>query len=166
MKTKRHVIVAPHADDEIIGCHSVLLKGNVRSVLFPLGANGANECKQSRKRFDFVPEEFSIESDLRAVAAKVSSDGGLIFFPDPIYDHHPEHRRIGHIGENLSRELYNVVFYNTRMNAPYICDYRNRHIKLRDLNECYPEKKSLWEYDHKYFLFEGYNIWSLPTVLL
>ena len=32
---RRHIIIAPHADDEIIGCYSILKAGEVSAIYFP-----------------------------------------------------------------------------------------------------------------------------------
>ncbi len=63
------------------------------------------------------------------------------------------------MGEQLARNGFDVTFYNTLMNAPYIHECKNSDGKLALLNTVYPDQKSLWEYDHKYFLFEGYTKW-------
>jgi len=81
------------------------------------------------------------------------------YFPDPSYELHPNHRLTGFMGEQLARNGYDVTFYNTNMNAPYIHECKNSDGKLALLNTVYPDQKSLWEYDHKYFLFEGYSKW-------
>jgi hypothetical protein len=166
MVLKRHVIIAPHADDEIIGCHSILVQGTVNIVAFPDSSGASTEAKESSRRFGYDTKTFQTPKDITALAEQALAVNGLIFMPDPIYEYHPLHRQIGHIGESLAKLTTNVVFYSTKMNAPYIEEYDHPMIKKRDLDACYGDKKSLWEFDHRYFLFEGYNIWGIPLKLL
>lgn len=162
---KRHIIIAPHADDEIIGCHAILHSREVATVAFPFKNKVAvEEAKDCNKLFGFTSATFSTFQDVLVWAIKAHSDGGLIFFPDPTYELHPDHRMIGAWGERLVKEQHfnNIVYYTTNMNAPYMQETELLTYKKEDLDKCYPSKKSLWEYDHKYFLFEGYTRPGLP----
>ena len=84
----------------------------------------------------------------------------ILFFPDPIYETHPLHRQWGYAGEMMARTGHNVLFYNTTMTAPYIHEVYLSEEKHKALNETYRSQRSLWKWDHKYFLFEGYNSWK------
>lgn len=158
---KKHVIVAPHADDEIIGCYSVLCTGKVRIVAFPFANSVAvDEARAAQTMFQFATELFEGAQNLLVLAQIAFRERGLIFFPDPVYELHPEHRVIGAMGEQILRRSYpNVVFYSTNMNAPYIRESHDVAGKQKALNACYIKKRSLWEYDHRYFLFEGQTRW-------
>ena len=80
-------------------------------------------------------------------------------FPDPVYENHPLHRQYGMMGESMARQGLDVTFYTTQMNAPYIREVKDSAAKKSLLNTVYFGQSSLWEYDHKYFLFEGYCKW-------
>jgi len=88
----------------------------------------------------------------------------ILYFPDPIYETHPDHRLMGAQGETLLRAGYNVIFYSINMRAPYIHKAQDPDGKRRMLEEKYPEKRSLWEFDHRYFLFEGYVQWRMSPL--
>lgn len=164
MENKRHVIVAPHADDEIVGCHAILLAGQVHTVVFPNRDIG-EEAKVSSENFDFQIKVFDwniIGPDLFNLGVFARECGGNIFFPDPVYEWHPDHRKWGAVGEGLLRQgLHNVMFYSVNMTAPYIRKVGriDSERKQKHLNMCYHSKKDLWKYDHKYFLFEGHCQW-------
>ena len=148
---KKYVIIAPHADDEIIGCFKLLSTGLVETVLLPDNKQ-LNEAVPSGEHFGFslkLIEDF----DFYLLVNKI------FLFPDPIYETHPEHRKLGMLGEELCRIGQEVIFYTTNMLAPYIFESTQPAIKRKCLNMLYPTKKSLWEYEHKYFLFEGYTQW-------
>jgi hypothetical protein len=144
------IIIAPHADDEIIGCFSILKRG-VPWILFgtPLGVK---EAKVSANYFGFQPLQIS---DLPQFMKKEST----FFFPDPYFELHPLHRQLGALGEKLFREGEDVIFYTTNMNTPYIRETEKRDEKLEAMNYCYPEKSDLWKYEHKFYLFEGHCKW-------
>ena len=157
---KRHIIIAPHADDEIIGCYSILKAGEVSAIYFPekeimVEAKIVMECF-------VVPNMFTITEQIsfHNLALTATRMNGSIFFPDPVYEWHPEHRRWGSIGQELVRKGHsNVIFYSVNMTAPYIREVNNPDDKRKALNTVYPEKRNLWKYDHKYFLFEGHCQW-------
>lgn len=153
---KNIIIIAPHADDEIIGCHEVLhLRSEDRHITVMLSnPKEFEEAYASSLFFGFDRELFSINS--------LWMSDEVLYFPDPVYEIHPEHRRLGAIGVELLRKGgKNVVFYSTNMLTPYIHETVEPSIKRKDLDNLYPNKSDLWKYDHKYFLFEGYNKWIM-----
>lgn len=162
---RKHVtIVAPHPDDEVIGCWEVLKKSRYSSILY------VEKVSPEREKDSLdISDLFSVCSfglykgdydRLREDIDKIQSDSKL-YFPDPHFETHPAHRAIGAIGEEFLRKGFDVVFYSTNMLAPYIHEVKNPKAKLWDLERLYSSEKSLWEYDHKYFLFEGYCKWIL-----
>ena len=148
---KKYVIFAPHADDEVIGCHDLLLTGQVEKILFASRDITSDELIK-------VSSEFNCQVDLFDYSHV--PEQRILLFPDPVYEIHPLHRQLGHIGESLLRELKSeVIFYTTNMNAPYIYEVEFPSKKKSCLMKIYPHKASLWKYEHKYFLFEGYTKW-------
>jgi len=151
---KKYVIIAPHADDEIIGCHELLYSGMVETVLFS-DEEDLFDALRSIDNFGFSAKlienwNFSLHS------------ANMIYlFPDPVYETHPDHRGLGFIGEALLRTGQEVIFYTTNMLAPYIHEVSQPHTKRNCLDNLYPTKKDLWKYEHKYFLFEGYTQWIM-----
>ena len=143
-------IIAPHADDEIIGCWELLTLGLVESVLF-ISEQAMEEAIPSSEYFGFNI----------GMADGTFNYGKTFLFPDPTYELHPEHRRLGMLGEEVLRAEGKVVFYSTNMSAPYIHEVTAPLNKLSALNNLYPKKASLWAYDHKYYLFEGYTKWIM-----
>ena len=146
------IIIAPHADDEIIGCYELLSKGLVDTVLFP------NE--RAIQEAIAMSDYFEVSLGLLEHCDLDVSDKTL-FFPDPTYEIHPAHRNLGAMGEELLRRGQAVCFYTTNMSAPYIHEVTAAKDKCHCLNLLYPNKKELWEYEHKYFLFEGYVKWLM-----
>ena len=160
---RKHTIIAPHADDEIIGCFEILRLGDVLKVVFPIYNQAAlKEAEKSSKLFGFETDVFQSFEALATLAVNAQQVGGLIFLPDPVYEHHPDHRKWGGVGRQLGK---NVIYYTTNMNAPYMYECKHTEQKKEALDACYPKKSDLWRYDHKYFLFEGYTTWNIAGLL-
>jgi len=151
------IIVAPHPDDEIIGCYSVLKNSKQKPIIiYP------EELDETRKEETLgIKKVFNLKAQLytRQVPQTLMVKENIFYFPDPIHETHPAHRIQGAIGETFARSGLNVMFYTTNMQAPYIHEVENPEEKKEALNECYPSQADLWKYDHKYFLFEGYCKW-------
>jgi len=151
MIPKKYIIIAPHADDEIIGCWTLFDSGLVDTVIF--GEDVLTTEVEASKNF-FGYNALWIQS----YQFDYSTDK-IYLFPDPVYELHPYHRALGHRGEELLRAGKEVVFYTTNMLTPYIFEVPRAENKHYALNTLYPQKSKLWKYEHKYFLFEGYNKW-------
>ena len=149
---KKYIIVAPHADDEVIGCYELLASGLVKTVMFP--------TRQSMEEAIPSSEHFGFDIKSTEFIGTVLQNS-IYLFPDPTYELHPEHRRLGSIGEELLRAGQDVIFYTTNMLSPYIHEVTDMFAKRSCLNTLYPKKADLWAYDHKYFLFEGYTKWIM-----
>ncbi len=161
-----NVIIAPHPDDEIIGCYSLLkecVSEGIRvSVFFMSGDVDSFATSAGRFQFNFFYPP-KVSGALEAFLAQ-SEENIRVYCPDPIYETHPQHRRWGSHIEAMWRKglIKEIVFYSTNMQAPYIFEIDNPEEKLNALNDCYPQKADLWKYDHRYYLFEGYCSWWSP----
>jgi hypothetical protein len=150
---KKPVIYAPHCDDEIIGCFELLKFEPI--IIYDsenMDAIRKSEAETLKKYYEvsqIFTEKYVFEG----------FEDHQIYIPDPIYELHPKHRQLGQIGESLARAGYNIIFYNTNMNAPYIHECIDPVGKRELLNLVYPSQEELWKYDHKYFLFEGRCKW-------
>jgi len=151
-----HIIVAPHVDDEVIGCFDILSNPDNKCAIvysnFDLTDERAEEIKRVKDKFDNIKFYFRN----RSIPNQLIDPNNYLHFPDPFIEHHPHHRLIGLIGYELFQKGYPVFFYSINMQAPYIYNIDNWQEKKKVLNELYPSQKSLWENDHKYFLFEGH----------
>jgi hypothetical protein len=150
------VIVAPHPDDELIGCYEQLITGENLVIIYS-GDTPQNRREKALKLKDHI--NLTHQLFHMAIPQIFMSKDNKFFAPDPIYENHPKHREWGMIGESMARQGYDVTFYNTKMNAPYIHEVISPEQKRILLEKVYPDQKSLWKYEHKYFLFEGYNKW-------
>lgn len=162
----KHIIIAPHADDEIIGCWKLLQnqQWNCRVL--------HDEPPTEAQRIAFLnyfpwvhliePTKYTNRGELiDIVKLFATSEDTHCYFPDPIYETHPLHKIWGNVGSFLfqSRLIPSVSFYTTNMTAPYLREEENAEEKREALDTIYPEKADLWRYDHKYWLFSGMISW-------
>ena len=162
-----HVIVAPHIDDEVIGCFDILSNPDNTCVIIYSGFDNTQEREQEAHNLVEKFENVVGCIKNRYIPSQFLSPNNFFHFPDPFNEHHPTHRVIGMLGYELFHDKgFSVFFYSINMQAPYIYNVDNWQEKQKILNELYPSQKSLWENDFKYFLFEGHcqfvpgKIWS------
>jgi hypothetical protein len=152
------IIVAPHADDEIIGCHQILCKTNTNIRIIyttTLSEERRHELTHLTHFYDTVTDQLFSNT----IPPALLDETNIYYFPDPIYELHPDHRAQGAFGEQLARQGYDVVFYSTNMNVPWIHEIPDCHRKEEILNNVYPSQRSLWQTEKKYILFEGRVKW-------
>lgn len=149
------IIIAPHCDDEIIGNYEMLIKTN--PIVIYDGETPESRREKALKLKDKI--ELKVQLFQMTIPQSLLNRDNIFYIPDPIYEIHPLHRRWGTLGEKLAREGYNIVFYSTNMNAPYIHECKDSDLKEDLLNEIYPDQSDLWKYEKKYILFEGRCQW-------
>ena len=154
------VIVAPHPDDELIGCYSVLKNNDYCNIVYTTNMDNDRRKEATTIRDYFNVRQFFVNYDIPPVLIEKEN---IFYFPDHINENHPAHRKAGMIGERLVRDGFDVVFYTINKNVSYIFELNEDDIKEKEeiLNNIYPSQKSLWEYEKKYILFEGYMKWVL-----
>ena len=152
---KEIVIIAPHPDDEIIGCFEIL-KEHKAIIIYTeeVDLKRKEEARNLREHIDIKSQLF-----LRSVPETFLNKNTTMYFPDPIYETHPAHRIQGAVGEQFARGGLDVVFYSVNMIAPYCHEVEDSEEKEKVLNLVYSSQSDLWKYDKKYVLFEGRCKW-------
>lgn len=154
------VIVCVHCDDELLGNHQVIENNpDNPPIIIYTGNPPQDRREEALKLRDHT--NITMQMFCNSIPPIFMNPHTQFYFPDPIYETHPLHRLYGSQGENMLRNGLNVIFYNTTMTAPYIHEVKNPQKKEDLLNKVYPSQKSLWEYEKKYILFEGYNKWIM-----
>ena len=156
--TGKLVIVEPHPDDSIIGCFNLLETGRVEEIIAI-----ANDDHDREKEQDNVANSYHVKltrihtDELLGVLSKLKP-GTPVFVPDP-HENHPLHKFVTNSALVIS--TLDVYFYSTQMDVYYIRESKalspTGRFKEKRLNECYPSQADMWKYEHKYFLFEGYQ---------
>ena len=159
------LIVAPHPDDEIIGCFEILEMSNIQNKkVFIIYMEDVEEKRKEaalklRETYSCVKAQFFQKS----IPLTFINPNTTILVPDPFYEINPFHRAIGNEGERLVRAGFDVIFYSTNMTGPYIHEVKEWKTKRDLLNKIYKSEKKLWEYEHKYYLYEGLVQFVMPN---
>jgi hypothetical protein len=157
MSENDYVIVAPHPDDELIGNYELIVYKKINPIIVytsDIDPDRKQECLS-------LPNYVEVKGQLfcKEVPTNLLTPNVTIFFPDPVSEIHPEHRRCGSRGEELARHGVNVIFYSTNMNVPYLHEVKDFKQKRHLLEKVYPSQKNLWKTENKYFLFEARSKW-------
>lgn len=151
------VIIAPHPDDEIIGCYEIITNKDLSSAVIY-----SDKIDGKRREAAVTLREYSnikLQMFQQSIPPSLLKDTNTFYFPDPVYEIHPLHRQWGLIGESMARGGFDVIFYSTSMTAHYIHEVDEPEKKKELLNKVYKDQSDLWKYDHRYFLFEGRCKW-------
>lgn len=153
---KETIIIAPHCDDEIIGCYSILDDKTINPLIIYTEPTTVERQKEAMK----IKEHFSIRGQMycQSIPASFLNPNNRFYFPGPD-EIHPAHRRQAAVGEGLARQGLDVIFYTTNMNVPWIREVTNNTEKFNTLQDIYPSQSELWRYEHKYYIFEGFCKW-------
>ncbi len=161
-----HIIIAPHCDDEIIGCYEVLLKEINIDIYFTeiSDMNRLDEATRLEEILNNTRPKIERKINIFKGAPNIHklSDSDIIYAPDPVNEIHPAHRYWGNVAEGILRKGFpNVIFYSTIMNAPYIHEVKTPWLKEQLLDRVYPSQSDMWKYEKKYILFGGYCKWIM-----
>jgi hypothetical protein len=144
----KYNIIAPHPDDEIIGCFQLLEKCFFNKIIYlPINDDlRETEVEKYCRIFGWDYEILDDKYDL----LKLNKDE--TYFVPSLLDHHPDHKFVNIIMSDFKRG-----FYTTDMNTEFVKTLSKNEQEMKKilLNTYYPSQKSLWENDYKYFLFEG-----------
>jgi len=138
------LIIAPHVDDETIGCFMVLEQqkhvGNVTVMyLEELSGQRTKEARFAASVFNFTPVFSSVPIE----------EYKHVLIPCR-QDLHPAHRRA-----NCQYRSRATHFYSTNMEGAEFLGEEIAAKKRRALNTCYPSQIALWENDARYWMFES-----------
>lgn len=157
MGKREIVIISPHPDDEIIGAFEILRNPDISPVIIYTEDMNEERKEESLKLKELT--KVKVQLYLRSVPPTFLNPDTTFYFPHPVYETHPAHRMQGAVGESLARSGLDVIFYITEMNAPFKYECKAPNAKRAILSQVYPSQSGLWEYEHKYFLFSGYDKW-------
>jgi len=139
-----HIILAPHIDDELIGCYTLLEKGIIDKVVYFYDVDSIRKEEALN-----LAKYFNLEVDFSGLSFE-PEEGDTIYIPCK-QDVHVHHK----IVNNKYRYFPNVQFYSIDKNfnqEPLSCAEVENKTAL--LDRFFPSQKHLWKYDKRYCLFE------------
>lgn len=145
----KYSIIAPHPDDDLIGCYRQIINGNVHDIVYVEKVSDERKEEAIKLCTDYKIAYSFLDGDVSWLYKCV----GLNFLIPSPCDEHPLHKLVYY---TMSRLYKNISVYSTYMKGDWFVKELKVPIAKRDaLNKYYPSQKSLWETDWKYFLFEG-----------
>ncbi len=146
------IIIAPHPDDEIIGCYSLLKSRGIHRIIYiDASTERLGYANLLGDEFGFKVNKMDF-SDLGGYLSKLDDDV-LVLVPDNT-DRHPLHKAINAIAK---MSYCRLGYYSIDMKSSFDRELSksDQQEKRAMLNKYYPDQSSLWESNWKYFLFEG-----------
>jgi hypothetical protein len=152
MKPSSCVVLAPHCDDEVIGCWSLLASSQVTDVcyFYELTEVRKNEALKVAAKFGFTAHFLNAGEPLPFV----DYESSLLVLPS-IRDTHFQHQTINRLYRTAAK---NRLFYSVDLDAAKtkrVFAPKDRAQKLKALNDFYPSEAALWHNNASYYLFEN-----------
>lgn len=155
-RPKNQMIIAPHVDDEVIGCYSLLAAGNIEKVIYitdfeELTTDREAEALAASKMFGFTPIFCTLDTVHHHTRLN-----SVLYIPN-INDNHPHHKAVNkYIRSRRGFGGSDLIYYSIDMNrSPTLLSPEDRASKLNALQKLYPSQSALFESDAKYYLFES-----------
>jgi len=149
---KGYVILAPHVDDEVIGCFSILESRQVVSVyyFYELTPERKEEALKCAKKYGFAPVFMDMDAKSEI---SLDLDPELTVLVPSVRDAHPHHKEVNVLGQTLSNPR---LYYSVDMNGRFkVLDTVTQERKRAALEELFPSQARLFQRDDKYVLFES-----------
>ena len=142
---ERVLIIAPHVDDEMIGCYSLLTNHKHKldvAYLYEVDETRHNEAIQASQLFDFTPLFVTVQQLKDHLQAH---DYDACVLPAPT-DNHRDHKYVFQTFCKWCTHVYEVDMHTC---TPALPD------KRKWLDYVYKSQQSLWHTNASYCLFES-----------
>ena len=140
----KKVILAPHLDDEIVGCYSILDEDCV-VVYWHEDYRTPPDIGVEFVRFDGNSEEVE----------RIIEDAAEVYIPSK-HDYHPLHKEVNAWAEqNIPEEGCIKYWYSVEMNVPWLQEEEDPEGKQLFLKAHYPDEHTTLNKSDKYWLFKS-----------
>jgi len=162
-----HIIIAPHPDDELIGCYGILQRAERVLVVLPSWATTCARGKETEavlQKTGVLGKRHTLCFGLSAIIGKRFPTVPVVWLPDPNYETHPQHKEAFSTyskyingGSCLFMDTSTIFgLYSTQMNTPYLHELRPSASKQKEeLATLYKSQKGYFKQHNDSFFFEG-----------
>lgn len=147
---KRVLILAPHADDELIGCWSVLTNPENLVDIYYFYDLTKERVQESRTLREYLPTIHNTTWTYGVLDDTIRSDLYSEIYVPSRRDGHEAHKKI-----SVHYRMYATHFYSVDMHDAHYLGDEEAGKKKDLLNLVYPSQRALWETNAKYYLFES-----------
>jgi len=149
-----YTILAPHIDDEVIGCFSILKNDRVDRVFYFFEHDSVRraEADTAARAFGFQAVFTSIKDFEANYLTTIAPDRTLLL--PSRKDAHPDHQAVNRLRTHF--EPSRLRFYSIDLGQSRTRRFLGDLAKDKRwyLNNLYPSQSALWESDAAYYLFE------------
>lgn len=145
MSDRNGIVLAPHLDDEIIGCYSVL--DSVDQVIY--FHDDYRSVPGALPNLPYIVYEKYHPQTLNSIFH--SNPEKVVYLPSK-YDYHPLHRKVRAIGMSWPGKK---MFYSVEMNTPWLEEEANPSGKRKLFQRLYPGELETISKSDKYFFFKS-----------
>lgn len=162
-----HVIIAPHPDDELIGCSEILFNFNIlnKEVIVIedwFNEKNTNRIKESENLANDIGYNIKILNNIKCLDLRITNDT-IVWLPS-ISDNNIHHTYANvfaryDIEEKITNKKINsevyIGEYTTKMNVQYKRLCKDTENKKNMLYKYFPSQKKYFDNFNDVYLFEG-----------
>jgi len=141
-----NICFAPHLDDEIIGCYSVL--DNIDTVVY--WTRDYRETNVEAMNDDPAMPDYVHRDDINLDGREINH----LYIPSK-HDFHPLHKEVHLSGIRIAPNAKHVRYYSVEMNVPWLKEEEESRMKKALFYKWYPGEVNTITKSDKYFLFKS-----------
>lgn len=155
------LILAPHPDDEVIGCSTILRKAKLNQDSVNIVYFFDITKERLRELISLSVDEkfrFYIFEEDKKKLEYLFDEADQVYVPSE-KDNHPAHKFVNQFAYKFNPidYGYELAFYTIDKNIPFSVLSPDEIEYKKQLLSYYSSQKRLWEHDEKYILFEGFR---------